>query len=393
MIQDNLVAFLKSLGDDELKFILEKVGDKRSESALPCDGGVLPAGNKRGAKIPCPAKTFEVPADVKYLDQFQLHQLTENFRKWRTSTTSASRRRARGRIWLLYLLIRYGALKLGEVLALDDRNDFNPGNFTVTVRGEHEREIQLPKEVWQEIRELLDDPMNSSLRGEVFKLDQGFVRRKFYERADECVIPRELANPSVIRHSRAVELLREGMPLKVVQSILGHQSVNLTAQYVAFSEGDIKRLVNYYILKETEMKTSARNSFTGKVTNIRTGNILAEVEVTTSSGLKVVSVITNDSLANLGIKAGLLVTATVKAPWVILVKEEMRLKTSARNKYCGKIVRVNEGRISAEVVVELADSIKVCALVTDESVKLLDLKVGDDICALFKAFSVILNVE
>ena len=120
---------------------------------------------------------------------------------------------------------------------------------------------------------------------------------------------------------------------------------------------------------------------------------LAEVEVTTTSGLKVVSVITEDSMKNLGIKTGLLVTATVKAPWVILVKEDMKLKTSARNKYCGKIVKVNEGQISAEVIVELADGTKVCALVTDESVKLLNLRVGDEICALFKAFSVILNVE
>jgi len=141
------------------------------------------------------------------------------------------------------------------------------------------------------------------------------------------------------------------------------------------------------------MKTSARNSFTGKVTAIRSGNILAEVEIATPSGLKVVSVITHDSLAALGISEGSPVTATVKAPWVILVKEDMKLKTSARNKYCGKIVKVNEGQISAEVIVELADGTKICALVTDESVKALDMKVGDDICALFKAFSVILNVE
>jgi len=164
-------------------------------------------------------------------------------------------------------------------------------------------------------------------------------------------------------------------------------------RHVDWPKGGISRIVNTYSPKESEMKTSARNSFTGKVTAIRSGNILAEVEVATPSGLKVVSVITHDSLAALGISEGSPVTATVKAPWVILVKEDMKLKTSARNKYCGKIVKVNEGQISAEVIVELADGTKICSLVTDESVKALDMKVGDDICALFKAFSVILNVE
>ncbi|WP_243361480.1 TOBE domain-containing protein [Fundidesulfovibrio terrae] len=393
MIRDNLVAFLNSLGSEDLKFILEKVGDERPETARPCGGLGPSSGKRRGSKAPCPAKTFEVPADVKHLDQMQLHAITESFRTWFTSTKSLPHKRARGRIWLLYLLIRYGAIKLGEALAVDDREDFEFAKSAVLVRGEHAREVSLPKEVFKEIRRLLEDPMNASLRGEIFKLDQGFVRRKFYERADACGIPRELINPRVIRHSRAIELLREGMPLAVVQSILGHQNVSLTAQYMNFTEQDISRIVNYYILKETEMKTSARNSFTGKVTAIRTGNILAEVEVTTPSGLKIISVITHDSMASLGIKAGLLVTATVKAPWVILVKEDMKLKTSARNKFCGKIVKVNTGEISAEVVVELPDGTKVCSLVTDESVKQLDLKVGDEICALIKAFSVILNVE
>lgn len=389
-MQDNMVEFLKGLGKEDLSFILNRMDAGPGEKQSRCRFGE--EGGRRG-KAPCPAKTFDVPADVKHLDQTQMGELTANFRQWFESAPTPSRKRSRGRIWLLYLLIRYGALKLGEAITVDDRMDIDFTQSSVTVSGDHSRQVKLPKEVSREVAKLLDHPMNASLRGEVLRLDQGFVRRKFYERADACRIPRELANPTVIRHSRAVELLREGLPLKVVQSVLGHQSANLTAQYVNFSEDDIKRIVNFYILKEASMKTSARNAFTGKVTAIRDGNILSEVEVTTPGGLKVVSVITHESMGSLGIGMGSLVTATVKAPWVILVKEEMKLRTSARNKYCGKIVKVNEGVISAEVVVELPDGTRICSLVTDESVKNLDLKVGDEICTMFKAFSVILNVE
>lgn len=382
----DIIAALKSLDPADLKDVLERVAAERQGGA-PCQKD----GKRRAA--PCPAMAFDVPGELKHLDFMHLHALTEAFRRWYESAQSPARRRARARIWMLYLLIRYGALKLGEALSLDDRTDFNFESSTVVIRGDTVREVQLPREISLDIARLLDDPMNASLRGQVFRLDQGFVRRKFYERAKECGIPKDYINPRVVRHSRAVEMLRGGLPLQVVQSILGHQNITLTAQYVAFSEDDVSRIVNHYILKEPKMKTSARNAFTGKVSNIRKGQILYEVELTTPTGLKVVSTITHDSMDSLQLEMGSPVTATVKAPWVILVKDDMQFKTSARNRYAGKIIKVTVGEIAAEVVVELPDGTKVCALVTDESVKGLDLKIGDDICALFKAFSVILNAE
>jgi molybdate transport system regulatory protein len=391
MIGDDLAAFLNTLGNDDLRFILGKVDRDSSGATHPCPNQ---SSSKKGhGKAPCPAKTFDVPQGVKHLDQIQLFELTESFRNWYASSPSPARKKARARIWLLYLLVRHGALKLGEALAVDDREDFDFARSILTVRGDHRREIQLPKEVSREIERLLNDPMNASLRGSVLKLDQGFVRRKFYERAKECAIPKDLINPRVLRHSRAIELLREGLPIAVVQSFLGHQSAGLTAQYVNFSEEDVRRLIDFFILKETRIKTSARNSFTGKVTAILAGDIQSQVEVTTPSGLRVVSVITNDSMRGLGLREGSLVTATVKAPWVILVKGDGELKTSARNRYRGKVVAVTEGMISAEVIVALPDGTRICSLITDESVKKLDLKEGETVCALFEAFSVILNAD
>lgn len=133
--------------------------------------------------------------------------------------------------------------------------------------------------------------------------------------------------------------------------------------------------------------------FVGIITNIRHGAILSEVELTTNSGLKIVSVITKESFENLGLDMGMKAIATVKAPWVVLVKEGSMLKTSARNKFCGKISAVNTGPLAAEVVVDLTDGTKITSLITDESVANLGLKVGDEICAMVKAFSVILALD
>lgn len=385
MIRDNLVAFLKTLGEEDLRFILGEVASGGKPGQTPPSGLDRPAAP--------PARAFDIPPDIKHLEAAQLARFTESCRTWGQTAGSPARRRSGIRLLLLFLLVRYGALKLGEAIAVDDGNDLRLAESQIMVRGEPGRTVQLPKEISREIARLLEDPAVASLRGTVCRLDQGFVRRKLYERADACGIPRELANPRVIRHSRAIELLREGVPLTVVQSILGHQSASLTAQYVNLSEEDIKRIVTYYIIKETRMKTSARNSFAGKVTAIRTGGVLAEVEVTTPSGLTVVSVITHDSMANLGITKGRLVTATVKAPWVILLQEGGKIRTSARNMFTGKVVKVTIGQIAAEIVLELPDGTRICSLITDESAKALDLTVGDEICAAFKAFSVILNVE
>ncbi|WP_231038949.1 TOBE domain-containing protein, partial [Nitratidesulfovibrio oxamicus] len=347
----------------------------------------------KAADVPCPAQSFEVPEGVKHLTSEQLDELTATFLAWFGAASTPVQRRSRGRLWIAFLMLRHGALRLGEVLALDDAADLDPVRQQVIVRGHGGREIQMPGPVMREVQGVLDDPMMFGLRGRVFRMDQGYVRRKFYERAAECSIPKEYLNPRVIRHSRAVELLRGGVPLKIVQGILGHQSMNQTASYLRFSDDDVRRIVHHYLNKETRMKTSARNAFTGRVTSVVRDGLLVEVELTTNSGLKVVSVITEESAQNLGVSTGKVMTATVKAPWVILAREENRLKTSARNRYAGKVARVNRSEIAAEVVVDLPEGTTVCALLTVESVKTLDLAPGTDILVMFKAFSVILNVE
>jgi molybdate transport system regulatory protein len=342
-------------------------------------------------RAPKAARIFQVPESVKYLNQAQLDALKKSFREWLQAARDTRARQGRTRIWLLFLMLRYTGMRLGEALELDDATDIDLVRGVVRVRGEAAREIPLPVEVMDSLNLFFDDPMSLELRGQVFRLDQGYVRRKFSELGQGTDIPRELLNPRVLRHSRAVELLRGGVPLFVVDAMLGHQSPS--SQYVSFSDADTRRIMNHYIFEERKMKTSARNMFVGQISAIRDGNILSEVEVTTATGLRVVSVITKESFENLGLAMGMTVIATVKAPWVVLVKEASMFKTSARNKFCGRISAVNTGQIAAEVVVDLADGTKITSLITDESVTNLDLKVGDEICAMVKAFSVILALE
>lgn len=340
------------------------------------------------------AGLFSVPEGVKYLDDAQLARLTQAFRDWAAEARGARSRRARLRVWLVYLLLRYSGARLGEVLALDERRDFDAGRSLVRFAqaGGEEREVALPGFVMDLVEQTLEEPCLTGLKGEVFHLDQGYLRRKFYEQAERSSLPRDLLAPRVLRHSRAIELLRDGIPLPAMQAVLGLSTLSSASSYYSLSDDELGRIVQHYVRKTTRLKTSARNTFVGTVTAVREGVILSEVRLKTRGDLEIVSIITNESAENLDIRPGRQATAVVKAPWVILAREPLA-GVSARNRFAATITRINMGSMSAEVIGELDEGTPVCAMVTDESVRELDLKLGDRVWYLFKAFSVILNVD
>jgi molybdate transport system regulatory protein len=70
------------------------------------------------------------------------------------------------------------------------------------------------------------------------------------------------------------------------------------------------------------MKYGARNQIEGKVTEIKKGALMCQVNLDIPADSKMSSVMTLDSLDNLGIKEGDKVKAIIKAVNVLLVKEE-----------------------------------------------------------------------
>jgi molybdopterin-binding protein len=69
------------------------------------------------------------------------------------------------------------------------------------------------------------------------------------------------------------------------------------------------------------MKYGARNQLTGKVTQIKKGTMMCQVRFDIPATSKMSSVMTIDSLEELGIKEGDSVRAVIKAINVLLVKE------------------------------------------------------------------------
>ncbi|MBK1706921.1 TOBE domain-containing protein [Halochromatium glycolicum] len=69
------------------------------------------------------------------------------------------------------------------------------------------------------------------------------------------------------------------------------------------------------------------------------------------------------------------------------------MKISARNQFHGEVTSITLGAVNAEVTVTLKGGEQIVAIVTNESVKSLNLKPGSEAVALIKASSVLVMTE
>ena len=140
------------------------------------------------------------------------------------------------------------------------------------------------------------------------------------------------------------------------------------------------------------MKSSARNQFAGPIGDMKMGPVNCEVSIHLDDDLELTAIITRESAENLELAVGKEVQAIVKSSSVLLMMDN-ELRVSARNRYCGEVIRIHDGPVNAEVTLSLTGGRHVVtSVITHESLKKLDIKEGSQVCAAFKASSVILAV-
>ena len=69
------------------------------------------------------------------------------------------------------------------------------------------------------------------------------------------------------------------------------------------------------------------------------------------------------------------------------------MKISARNQLKGKIKNITTGAVNSEVTLELAEGLEIISIITNSSVKNLDLKEGKESFAVIKASNVMIAVD
>lgn len=139
------------------------------------------------------------------------------------------------------------------------------------------------------------------------------------------------------------------------------------------------------------MKTSARNELAGSVKKLTAGTVDTEVVLDIGGGDEIVAMITKTSAESLGLRLGIPAYALIKASWVILTPVD-EIRTSARNRLRGVVEGVETGALNSEVTLVLPGGKRLSAVITNDSLRALDIRIGIPVSALIKASHVIVAV-
>lgn len=204
--------------------------------------------------------------------------------------------------------------------------------------------------------------------------------------SDELVVARQTGG----QHGGGASLTTYGRRMVMVYRLMEKEHARILSRLGQVADN----FEQYFeLIRRFDMQTSSRNQFLGTVTKVTNGPINSEVILDIGGGDELVSIITHNSVNHLGLKPGKQAYALIKAPWVILARDDDKIKTSARNNLCGNIVSLQEGSINCEVILELPGGKTVTSVITLESAQDMELAAGVRVCALIKASHIILAVS
>ena len=185
-----------------------------------------------------------------FLTEDQINRLTGVFQSWfDQKAISDTKRRIRGRYWLVFLALRFTGARISEITNIKpDDIDFRNAEVRLITLKKHNpkkkgayRIIPVPASVTSEIASYI--AQYPYMKGKAFKVDRSNFYAVFQERCQDAGIPKELAHPHILRHTRAIELLRAGVPVTIVQDLLGHSALTTTAIYLKMSGQEAKGIL------------------------------------------------------------------------------------------------------------------------------------------------------
>ena len=151
---------------------------------------------------------------------------------------------------MVYLFLRWTGARPSEVLKIDERRGLDLRNAEVMLptlkrhskrKKKMKRIVPIPEKLVSEY--LMYTNSHPDMERKVFKINRSNFYRVFKEVALKLGIPVNLAHPHILRHTRAIELLRNGVPVTIVQRILGHASLSTTAVYLRYSSVETKQIL------------------------------------------------------------------------------------------------------------------------------------------------------
>ncbi|MBQ7738784.1 MAG: TOBE domain-containing protein [Desulfovibrionaceae bacterium] len=295
---------------------------------------------------------------------------------------------ARARIWVIFILLRYGGLKLQEIFNLTWA-DFDFYNSCINVQQAFKRTIYLSKSIARRLGSIFSPALFPTDQINPLKVDAASIRHTFVRLAKICHLPTGSLNARNLRYSRAGELQRFGLAQPALTYFLGQGKSDLEPEV----RTELEKSLQEFCQMETNLRTSARNVFQGRVDEIQESGLMVRVKLKTPSGLLISALITDQSRRRLQITKGTIVTASIKAPWITITpfpKDEIPQSSSMENCFPAVIDNVKGDRILYEISAILPDGCQVCALQGQDGWQP---QTGEKVLVLIKALAVVLNTN
>lgn len=142
------------------------------------------------------------------------------------------------------------------------------------------------------------------------------------------------------------------------------------------------------LLKALTIKTTASNQLFATITDIQRGAVNAELIAQLKGGEQIVASLDIYTLDRLQLVLGQTVLMLINSPEASLVSDYRPQYLSARNVLHGKVIRIQQDQVNAEVILGLAGGDSFVVRLSPVSVEQLGLKLGDEVAAVFKSNAV-----
>ena len=315
-----------------------------------------------------------------------LEQLTLRWETWEAEATTTAKKIVRARLHLLFLLIRYGGLRLGEAIDLPVRKAIDTVTGMVHVPSPGgSRDVMLPMPCMRHIRRILSLP--EAEEASFLHFDQGFVRRKFYAVAEGMGLAPGMAGPRAVRYARGLELLELHVPFNVVQAFLGQQKGSQVAEFLSFADGEAKRLVRGGF----DRGKTGDNVFIGIVTAITTGMRAAAVEVTTFSDLVLTAICDERQFSAMELHLNQVVNVSLDPEHIVVCADKTPL--SLQGPVRATVTAVHQDAVETFLLLELPDGTPISASLEPPFFSRLRLRQGSRVYLSFPARAVRLNID
>lgn len=141
------------------------------------------------------------------------------------------------------------------------------------------------------------------------------------------------------------------------------------------------------------MLATAKNQFTGKITDVAVGPVTCTISILSDTGDSVTGTVNRAIFDELGCQVGQDAVALVKASSAILVMDDAGYRFSASNQFRGKVISVDIDSAMGGAIVALPSGRELAASVSRGAATSTTLSEGMDVTVMFKAYSVILGVR